>query len=152
MSSPNEPGYPRATEGTGNGSGSGPDSGAGSRGPERIADATDVPPWQRGRSANPPAPARPDAPRRGNGGATGQTSGIDERLNRFLSGGSASSPQQESDASGWADPPEPPARPEPSGAKSEVGARMTIRRPVSSGGCSSTTPSGSVLAVPGGPR
>ena len=114
MSSPNEPGYPRATEGTGNGSGSGPDSGSGSRGPERIADATDVPPWQRGRSANPAAPARPDAPRRGNGGATGQTSGIDERLNRFLSGGSASSPQQESDASGWADPPEPPARPEPS--------------------------------------
>ena len=61
MSSPNEPGYPRATEGGGNGSGSAPGpeggsvGGAGSRGPlpggsspERTADATEVPPWQRG--------------------------------------------------------------------------------------------------------
>jgi len=104
VTSPNEPGYPRATEGGGNGSGSGP---------ERITDATDVPPWQRGRGARPDAAPRPDAPRRGNGGATGQTSGIDDRLNRFLAGGSASSPQPESDAAGWADPPEPPARPEP---------------------------------------
>jgi hypothetical protein len=92
-------------------------------GPERIADATEVPPWQRGRTAGPTnrapdAPgrpdsaARPDVPRHGNGGATGQTSGIDARLNRFLAGGSSAAPQ-ETDASGWADPPEQTPRPEP---------------------------------------
>ena len=111
MSSPNEPGYPRAGDGGANGSGSGPGpeggslGGAASRGPlpggstpERIADATDVPPWQRGPAARaakpanrpPEAPARPEsparseAPRRGNGGATGHTPGVDARLNRFL--------------------------------------------------------------------
>ncbi|ORB61352.1 DUF3566 domain-containing protein [Mycolicibacterium tusciae] len=135
MTSPNEPGYPRATDGGGNGSGTGPDGGSVSgpaprgpvtsgSGPERISDAADVPPWQRGRQAGPtnrgpdapgrpdsPAPG-PDAPRRGNGGATGQTAGIDARLNRFLAGGSSTAPQ-EADASGWADPPEPTPRPEP---------------------------------------
>ena len=93
MSSPNEPGYSRATEGGGNGSGSAPGpeggsvGGAGSRGPlpggsspERTADATEVPPWQRGAAkpktgrrprTAPDSPARPDAPRiPGNTGAT----------------------------------------------------------------------------------
>ena len=55
---------------------------------------------------------RSEAPRGGNGGATGHSPGVDARLNRFLSGGAASAPQQEQDAAGWADPPEP-ARPEP---------------------------------------
>ncbi|BBY94684.1 hypothetical protein MGALJ_43530 [Mycobacterium gallinarum] len=134
MTSPNEPGYPRATDGGGNGSGTGPDGGSVSgptprgpvtsgSGPERVADATEVPPWQRGRPAGPTnrasdapgrpdSPARPDVPRHGNGGATGQTSGIDARLNRFLAGGSSAGPE-EADASGWADPPEPAPRPEP---------------------------------------
>ena len=139
MSSPNEPG-PRAGDGGANGSSSAPEpeggslGGAASRGPlpggstpERIADATDVPPWQRGPAARaakpanrpPEAPARPDstarseAPRRGNGGATGHSPGVDARLNRFLAGGAAPAPQQEQDAAGWADPPEP-ARPEQS--------------------------------------
>ena len=137
MSSPNEPGHPRAGDGgaNGSGSGSGPEGGAlggaASRGPlpggspERIADATDLPPWQRGAAreaqpANRPAeaparretPPRSEAPRGGNGGATGHSPGVDARLNRFLSGGAASAPPQEQDAAGWADPPEPP-RPEP---------------------------------------
>ena len=109
MTSPNEPGYSRATEGGGNGSDSGPGpeggsvGGAASRGPlpggpspERTADATEVPPWQRGRAAKPAnrtpeaagrsdAPPRPDAPRHQNSGATSHSPGIDARLNRFLS-------------------------------------------------------------------
>jgi hypothetical protein len=149
VSSPNEPGYPRAGDGgaNGSGSGSGPEGGAlggaASQGslpggpPERMADAAEVPPWQRGAAraaqpANRPAeaparretPARSEPPRGGNGGATGHSPGVDARLNRFLSGGAASAPQQEQDAAGWADPPEPsrheptarpepPARPEP---------------------------------------
>ena len=114
MTSPNEPGYPRATDGGANGSGSGP---------ERIADPTEVPPWQRGRAAKPAnrtpetpgrpdSPARPEPPRRGNGGAaTSHSPGVDARLNRFLAGGAASGPQEQ-DAGGWADAPEQ-SRPEP---------------------------------------
>lgn len=117
MTSPNEPGYTRATEGGGNGSGAAPGPEGGSS-PERIADATEVPPWQRGRAASrtPETTGRPDspsdAPRRGNSGAPSHSPGIDARLNRFLSGGSAASPQEQ-DAAGWADPPEQSARPEP---------------------------------------
>jgi hypothetical protein len=96
----------------------------GGSGPERIADATEVPPWQRGRGAKPAnrapeasgrpdSPARSDAPRRGNSGATSHSPGIDARLNRFLSGGSATASPQDQDAAGWADPPEQSARPEP---------------------------------------
>ncbi|BBW99523.1 hypothetical protein BST36_11395 [Mycolicibacterium moriokaense] len=126
MSSPNEPGYPRAAEGGANGSGSGPAPEGGSPsgaapargpqpsgpGPERIADPADVPPWQRGRAPKPAnrgpeGPARPETPRRGNGGPTAHSPGMDARLNRFLSGGTA----QEQDAAGRADPPESP-RPE----------------------------------------
>ncbi|HEX9832454.1 MAG TPA: hypothetical protein VGA66_05090, partial [Mycobacterium sp.] len=134
MTSPNEPGYPRATDGGANGSGSGPGpgpdglgGGAASRGPatsasspERIADPSDIPPWQRGRAAanrppdaagRPDSPARPETPRRGNSGATAHSPGVDARLNRFLSGGAAAAPREQ-DAAGWADPPEP-TRPEP---------------------------------------
>jgi hypothetical protein len=107
-------------------------------GPERISDAADVPPWQRGRSAGPTnrgpdapgrpdSPARPEAPRRDNGGATGQTAGIDARLNRFLAGGSSTAPQ-EADASGWADPPEPTSRPEPT-PRPEPASRPEPPRP-----------------------
>ena len=150
MTSPNEPGYSRAGDGGGNGSGSGPGAEGGSLGgaaprgplpggstPERIADATDVPPWQRGPAARaakpanrpPDAPARPEsparseAPRRGNSGATEHSPGVDARLNRFLSGGASSAPQQEQDAAGWADPPEQPARPEPTATRADRAAR-----------------------------
>ena len=112
MSSPNEPGYPRTGEapGSGNGSvaGSGSEGGsldnaAGRSGPStagstagRITDPGDVPPWERGaaRAPKPPqrptreAPARPDSAR---GGSSGHSPGVDARLNRFISGGTAPS-------------------------------------------------------------
>ncbi|WP_006242301.1 DUF3566 domain-containing protein [Mycolicibacterium tusciae] len=144
MTSPNEPGYSRATEGGGNGSGSAPGPEGGSVGgasrgplpggssPERIADATEVPPWQRGRAAKPAnrtpdSPARPDAPRRPNSPAASHSPGIDARLNRFLSGGAAAGSPQEQDAAGWADPPEQPARPEPT--RSDAPVRPDAARP-----------------------
>jgi hypothetical protein len=63
----------------------------------------DVPPWQRAQAARPAnasrrqveSPPRTDAAR-GNSGA--HSPGADARLNRFLSGGSASSPTHEQDA------------------------------------------------------
>jgi hypothetical protein len=136
VTSPNEPGYPRAADGGGNGSGAGAEGGsagsAASRGPqpssspERIADPTEVPPWQRGRAAKPAnrppeSSARPDAARRANSGGSGHSPGVDARLNRFLSGGAAGAPQQEQDSAGWADTPEP--------ARSEPPARPDAARP-----------------------
>ena len=120
MSSPNEPGYPRAGDGGANGSGratraaaaAAPRARSGTEHiePERIADPTEVPPWQRGRAAKPanrPADssARPDAARRPNSGGSGHSPGVDARLNRFLSGGAAGAPQQDQDSAGWADAP-----------------------------------------------
>ena len=130
MSSPNEPGYPRTGEspGSGNGSaaGSGTDGGsvgnaAARSGPpstgstaERVSNPTDVPPWQRGaaRASEPPqrapreTPARTDSVR----ASSGHSPGVDARINRFISGGSAPAapaPPQE------AEQPHPPARNEP---------------------------------------
>jgi Transmembrane domain of unknown function (DUF3566) len=111
VSSPNDPGYPRAGDGGGNGSGAG-----GPAGPERIADPTEVPPWQRGpaaRAANrasrqPEAPAAERSAPRGAGSAAGHAPGADARLNRFLSGGAASAPTHEQPAptrDEWGDPP-----------------------------------------------
>ena len=112
MSSPNEPAYPRTGEapGSGNGSaaGSGSDGGslgnaAARSGPSsaasttgRITDRGDVPPWERGaaRAPKPPqrpareTPARPDSARPG---SSGHSPGVDARLNRFISGGTAPS-------------------------------------------------------------
>lgn len=105
MSSPNEPGYPRGGDGSGGGNGSGTGS-AGSSGsapdavssgasragtqqsaPAPVADQADVPPWQRG----PAGRARQQAPEGAPGErrSTGQSgqSGLDARLNRFISGG-----------------------------------------------------------------
>ena len=111
MSSPNEPGYPRASEGPGaNGSVTGPVPAGSPAG--RAADSGDVPPWQRGlsaRAATPQhrqpqeAPARTEAPRAGSaaGHSPSDTAGLDARLNRFISGGSASAaptPTHEADA------------------------------------------------------
>ena len=94
MSSPNEPGYPRASEGPGaNGSVTGPVPAGSPAG--RAAESGDVPPWQRGPAAraqnpqprSPREPTRPE-PHRGSG-VSGHTPGLDARLNRFISGGSA---------------------------------------------------------------
>ncbi len=123
MSSPNEPGHARASEsgangatpGPATGSESGPLGGSPTRSnppqPERIADPVDVPPWQRGAAARPAKPApRPTGtePRR-SGATTSHSTNVDARLNRFLSGGSTSTPAADQEA--WADPPEP-VRPE----------------------------------------
>lgn len=83
MSSPNEPGHPRAGEtsgGTGNGSGPGTPapshSGPPPQAPSRGAEHSDVPPWQRGPQARARQQQAPDA-----------QGGLDARLNRFIAGG-----------------------------------------------------------------
>ena len=100
MSSPNEPGYPRA--------GDAPGGANGSPGPGHVADSGDIPPWQRGPAAraarqphrpSPESHARTETPR----GDTpaGHSPGVDARLNRFIAGGSgpsAPSPTHEQDA------------------------------------------------------
>ncbi|BBX67386.1 DUF3566 domain-containing protein [Mycolicibacterium psychrotolerans] len=81
MSSPNEPGHPRAGEasgGTGNGSQGAPapaPTGAPPHGPAHGAEHGDVPPWQRGPAARARQQQAPDAP-----------GGLDARLNRFIGG------------------------------------------------------------------
>jgi hypothetical protein len=148
VSSPNEPGYPRAGDGPGsaNGSvaGSGHDGGSLGNAASRTgplpsgtspghADSGDIPPWQRRPAARaarpnrqpPESPTRTETPRGGavpdqsvrGGGSVpghspGDTAGLDARLNRFISGGTASSPAtQEPDAPPRAERPEA-ARPE----------------------------------------
>jgi hypothetical protein len=120
VSSPNEPGYPRAGEGPGGANGSvggssahdgGSLGNAASRG-GHGADSGDVPPWQRGPAGRavrphrqaPESPARTEAPR--SDGPPGHPPGVDARLNRFIAGGPGSPvapPTHEQDA---------PARPE----------------------------------------
>jgi hypothetical protein len=80
VSSPNEPGYPRAGDAPGGGNGSigGP-----------AADSGDVPPWQHGpaaRAARPPQRQSPESH-----AAAGHPPGVDARLNRFIAGGSSPS-------------------------------------------------------------
>jgi Transmembrane domain of unknown function (DUF3566) len=100
VTSPNEPGYPRAADGPGNADGATPDdSETGSignaMGRGHVTDSGDTPPWQRGPAARaqkaPPRsvqePSRPEAQQ--GGGPAGQAPGVDARLNRFISGGSA---------------------------------------------------------------
>lgn len=116
MSSPNEPGYPRAGEGPGGANGSPANHDAGSLGAARpgVSDGGEVPPWQRGPTARAAkgAPRPPEAPpqRRGPGprgeggqdahpperpsddaprGNANHSPNVDSRLNRFMSGGSA---------------------------------------------------------------
>ena len=128
MTSPNEPGYPRAADGPGSANGSIPDdSETGSignaMGRGHITDPGDVPPpWQRGPAARaqkaPPRsarePSRPEPPR--GGGPSGHAPGVDARLNRFISGGSAAP----ASAPETADPPPPrsePVRNEPAASE-----------------------------------
>jgi Transmembrane domain of unknown function (DUF3566) len=124
VSSPNEPGHPRAGDGSGpaNGSGAGspgPGPDGGSR-PAHTADAGDLPPWQRGPAGRarqaPDAPTVETAPPR----AAGAPGGLDARLNRFMAGAPSGSP--EADAAPRNDRtevvrtegkrPEPPNRPD----------------------------------------
>ena len=142
MTSPNEPGYPRAADGPGNANGSLPDdSETGSLGNPigrgHVTDPGDVPPWQRGpaargeqaplRSAR--EPTRPE-PHRGGG-----SSGVDARLNRFISGGSsaAASAPETADQT----PPRPePARPEPARSEPVPSEAYASELPDLSGGAS----------------
>jgi Transmembrane domain of unknown function (DUF3566) len=110
VSSPNEPGYPRAGDGPGGGNGSvtGPLSAGSPAG--HAADPGEIPPWKRGPAARaaraqrrqpPESPTRTESPRAGSaaGHAGGDTAGLDARLNRFISGGAApSAPAHEPDA------------------------------------------------------
>jgi len=97
VSSPNEPGYPRAGEaaGSANGSPGGPPShDGGSVGNAASRSGGDVPPWQRNPAARAARPQRPSAD-------AGHSPGVDARLNRFIAGGSGSAsqaPSHEQDA------------------------------------------------------
>ncbi|PXX12886.1 DUF3566 domain-containing protein [Mycolicibacterium moriokaense] len=95
MSSPNEPGYPRAgdTPGGANGSVGG-----------HTADSGDVPPWQRGPAAR--AARQPQRQSSEPHTAAGHPPGVDARLNRFIAGGSGSSaapPAHDQDVPGRGD-------------------------------------------------
>jgi transmembrane protein DUF3566 len=95
VSSPNEPGYPRAGDTTGSANGS---HDGGSLGNAAGRGGSDVPPWQRGQAARGarqpqrPSPeshaARTETPR--NDGPAGHSPAVDARLNRFIGGGSGS--------------------------------------------------------------
>jgi hypothetical protein len=122
VSSPNEPGYSRASDGPGgaNGSVNGPLSSTGSPA-GHGAESGDAPPWQRGPGARavrpqqrPPSEsaAHAETPRAGSaaGHTPGDTGGLDARLNRFISGGSApSAPVHEPEAAPRGEPPRPDA-------------------------------------------
>jgi Transmembrane domain of unknown function (DUF3566) len=89
VSSPNEPGYPRAGEAPGSANGS-PGGSAAHDGGSRAG--ADVPPWQRGpaqRAARQPQRQSPEA---------GHPPGVDARLNRFIGGSGSSAPTHEPDA------------------------------------------------------
>jgi hypothetical protein len=97
VSSPNEPGHPRAGEASGgpNGSGGGPPStDGGSLGNAASRTGNDVPPWQRGPAARAARQPQRQAPEPA--GPSG--SSVDARLNRFIAGGSGSpAPSHEQD-------------------------------------------------------
>ncbi len=100
MSSPNEPGYSRAGDATGNANGSAGGPSAHDGGPlGNAASRTgrDIPPWQRGPAAraarqpqrqSPEPHARTEAPR--SDAPAAHSPGLDARLNRFIAGGSGS--------------------------------------------------------------
>ena len=97
MTSPNEAGYPRSGDGSGNGSVP-DDPETGSLG---NAMGRDVPPWQRGpasRSAQNPSPRTPREPSRSEpqraAAASGHSPGADARLNSFISGGASAQAEQ----------------------------------------------------------
>jgi Transmembrane domain of unknown function (DUF3566) len=100
VSSPNEPGYPRAGDAPGGANGSAGGSSAhdgGALGNAAPRTGGDTPPWQRGPAAraarqpqrqSPESHARTEAAR--GDAPAGHPPGVDERLNRFIAGGSGS--------------------------------------------------------------
>lgn len=112
MGSPNEPGPPRTSDGTG--------SINGSNGAHEAGQAGDSPPWQRGAAAR---PRQPETPRAGAsaGQSLGTSSNADARLNRFISGGPASGPSRD------VAPPREPAREASAPTKREPDAAQPKR-------------------------
>jgi hypothetical protein len=89
VTSPNEPGYPRSADGSANGS-IPDDPETGSVG--NSVGRSDLPPWQRGpanRAQQPRTTREPARPEPNRGGSSNHPPGVDARLNRFISGGSA---------------------------------------------------------------
>jgi hypothetical protein len=115
VTSPNEPGYPRAADGSANGS-IPDDPETGSLG--SSIGRSDVPPWQRGpasRAQQPRTTREPTRPEPNRGPASNHPPGVDARLNRFISGGSA--PAETVDQPPRSEPRSEPPRSEP--ARSE---------------------------------
>ncbi len=156
MTSPNEPGYPRSADGPGSPNGSIPDdSETGSignaMGRGQVTDPGDVPPWQRGPAARaqkaPPRPVREPTrpePHRGNS-PSGHSPGVDARLNRFISGGSApppSAPDTADQPPPRGEPPrnDPPPRNEPARSESAVSEAYASELPDLSAGIPRTPP------------
>jgi hypothetical protein len=112
VTSPNEPGYPRSADGSANGSVP-DDPETGSLG--HSIGRGDVPPWQRGPAnrAQPPRTTRePTRPEPNLGPTSNHPPGVDARLNRFISGGSA--PAETVDQPPRSEPPRSePARKDP---------------------------------------
>jgi hypothetical protein len=108
VTSPNEPGYPRSADGSANGS-IPDDPETGSLG--NSIGRGDVPPWQRGpanRAQQPRTTREPTRPEPNRGPTSNHPPGVDARLNRFISGGSA--PAETVDQPPRSEPPrsEPP--------------------------------------------
>lgn len=111
MSSPNEPGYSRAGDGSGATGSSDPDPESGSLGnsvthsgqppsgppPAPSADHGDVPPWQRGPAARAKAHQRPPEAPADARDPQSAPAGLDARLNRFIVGAPATSGAPEAD-------------------------------------------------------
>ena len=157
MSSPNEPGNGNGPPPPGpRSSGSAPLSNPGQANPGQanpglsnpgpVTDRGDVPPWQRGatgRSQQPPPARRPEPPP-----GPHAPSGVEERINRFISGPAAAKPQApQPDA-----PAPPPARPDvPPPARPDVPPPARTEAPVRNEGMRSELPDLST-AVPRPPR
>jgi hypothetical protein len=106
--------------------------------PGPVTDRGDVPPWQRGakgRSQQPPPARRPEPPP-----GPHAPSGVEERINRFISGPAAAKPQA----------PEPDA-PAPPPARADVPPPVRTEAPVRNEGLRSELPDLST-AVPRPPR
>lgn len=125
MSSPNEPGYPRAGDRSGgiNGSGS-PSPDTGSPAAAKSPDAGDAPPWQRGPRATEQT-TRIDSSR----APVSTTAGMDARLNRFISGSAAPAPHKPAEP---AELPEayPSELPDLSAQPPRTPPRKPVERPV----------------------
>lgn len=100
MSSPNEPGSPRHSDGPGTNGLSGQADGTTRPGPVSTGEhSADVPPWQRGGAGRTRPPQRGEGPSDVGRTAAAHSPGADAaRLNRFMSGGSSSTPTRDSDS------------------------------------------------------